>query len=92
MLLRLVTIIVLLQGCATTEGPDYRERCPSTEWTYRFNVERSSLDAHMESSGRRACLRFQGPDSCLVHMEKVTEEDYRATCGALQSYMLKGTK
>lgn len=74
--------LAFLTGCTTTTAyPPYYERCLAAAWEYRFNVERNtSRDVEMEDSGRKACLRFHGPEACLIEMRKLTEEDYIAVC------------
>lgn len=86
--------VAFLGSCATAPQVEhaYYERCGVAQWEYRYNVERTSQDFLLENSGRRNCLRFSGPDSCLTRMEKLSNVDYRATCSTERKILLKGNE
>lgn len=72
----------LTSGCSTTRAyKPYYERCHAATWEYYgSSMPNSSEDQLMEHSGRRACIRFQGDDACLISMRKLSDVDYVALC------------
>lgn len=86
---------LITTSCSTPKGKWYQHGqspCPLTLWSYRFNQEAGGNDSLMESSGRRNCRRFLGPESCLVRMHKESPTDYLAECSLTRNIRLIGNE
>ncbi len=99
LLMVVVPSILTWTSCSTPTGKWYQQRegngqspCPLTLWSYRLNQEVGGNDSLMESSGRRNCRRFLGPESCLVRMHKESPTDYLAECTLTRNIKLIGNE